>query len=110
MALLIQNKILKGTPTPDNPVTLTIDLSDFDPPLTLSSFDKIVAKFGADERNSIDNAASVLVVDDDLELRFNDTEETENNFWYIYGIIGTKITVLTSECIGDIEETIICSQ
>lgn len=96
-----QNKILKGRL---NPVVILFDFSGsgFS---GLDDFTKITAKFGNDERNSVDDPTSVVKLSNlELELNFQDTTEVRSHHWCIDG----DNNELTSSCLGNLNKSTIC--
>lgn len=97
-----QDTIIKGKL---NPVVIIFDFSNSDF-AGLNDFTKITAKFGADERNSVDNSSSVVVVSDtELQLNFQDTTETREMYWCIDGD-GYE---LSSKCAGNRISSPVCT-
>ena len=98
-----QSKIIKGKL---NPVVLVFDFSNsgFG---GLDDFTKITAKFGDDERNSVDDPTSVVKLSNlELELNFQDTTETRANYWCIDG----DENELTSKCLGNLSSSSVCNE
>ena len=99
---MAQDTIIKGKL---NPVVIIFDFSNSDFS-GLTAFTTITATFGADERNSVDDAASVVVVNDtELQLNFQDTSEINTRFWCIDGD-GYE---LLSKCVGNELSSPICA-
>ena len=97
-----QDTIIKGKL---NPVVIIFDFSNSD--FTgLTDFTKVTAKFGADERNSVDDASSVIVVSaTELQLNFQDTTETIEKYWCIDG----DNYELLGKCVGNRISSPICT-
>ena len=77
----------------------------------LTLFTDISASFGGDTRTLQANPLSVVVNSDtELELNFQDTTETESNYWCIFGtdVLNTQGIPLTSECQGNLPKSPIC--
>lgn len=95
-----------------NPVEIDIRcLTDQDGnPITLLDLEKVTAKFGNDERNSVDNPNSVVIASEyRLELYFGDTTETQSNFWVISATYDDNEYILTSECLANLDRTKVCT-
>ena len=93
---MTQNTIFKGS---TNPVVIEFIGVD------LTLFTVVTAKFGNDERDSINNPASVTVNSaTELELNFQDTAETLSNYWCIKG----DDELLTSKCRQNLTKTPVC--
>jgi hypothetical protein len=91
-----QNIIFKGS---TNPVIIEFVGAD------LTTLSDISAKFGDDERTKSGNPTSVIVNSaTELELNFQDTTETRNNYWCIKGDGFT----LSSKCMSNLGKSIIC--
>lgn len=98
-----QNKVIVGR---DNIVAITFSGVD------LTLFTKVEAAFGADVRDSVADSADVIVVSaTELNLKFGDTTETSGQFWRVTGFDAVNVNGvdLTSECLGNLDASPICS-
>ena len=97
-----QDKVIKGR---DNPVVIIFSGVD------LTLFTKVEAQFGADTRDSVANAAEVVIISaTELNLKFGTTSETSGQFWRVTGFdaVNTNGVELTSECLGNLSASDIC--
>lgn len=76
----------------------------------LTVFDKVQAIFGSDDRNSVDDADSVVIASaTELQLFFGDTVETSGQYWEVNGFQAPKLPVeLTSKCLDNLDPSPIC--
>lgn len=78
----------------------------------LTLFTKVEATFGADTRATDTDPDDVIVVSaTELRLKFGDTAETQANYWRIVGYDAGNPAgvVLTSECVGNLDPSPICT-
>ena len=88
------NDIIKDR---DNPVTISVS------GVNLELFTDIKVNFGDDERSLNANPESIKVISaTEIELYFNDTTETNSNYWEIigYDAVKTKGHEITGPNVG----------